>query len=117
VVLSLMAMGLALLLASGVAPSDNVSKGTTQADPTGAWSKTLDAVPDGSHTYTATTSDAAGNASTESEALDREGRHNRPHGRGLDAHMPIGKKVRSTAKPAATLDEAIDTGAAEARDA
>jgi hypothetical protein len=40
----------------------------TQADAGGAWSRTLSGVPDGSHTYTAKAIDAAGNASSLSQA-------------------------------------------------
>lgn len=39
------------------------SKDTTQADASGGWSKTLGGVADGSHTYTAKATDAAGNTS------------------------------------------------------
>jgi hypothetical protein len=39
------------------------SKGTTQADASGNWSKTLTGVAEGSHTYTAKATDAAGNTS------------------------------------------------------
>lgn len=39
------------------------SQGTALVDGSGTWSMTLSGVPDGAHTYTATASDAAGNAS------------------------------------------------------
>ncbi len=39
------------------------SEGTTPADGAGSWSKTLSGVADGSHVYTATASDSAGNTS------------------------------------------------------
>jgi hypothetical protein len=39
------------------------SKGTTRADASGAWSVMIKSVPDGSHTYTATATDAATNTS------------------------------------------------------
>jgi hypothetical protein len=42
------------------------SKGSTTVGPTGLWSRTLSAVADGSHTYTATARDAAGNTSADS---------------------------------------------------
>jgi hypothetical protein len=42
------------------------SKGTTQTDTQGNWSKALSGVADGSHTYTAKAADAAGNVSTAS---------------------------------------------------
>ena len=44
------------------------SKGLTAADGAGSWTKTLSAVADGSHTYTAKATDAAGNTSTASNA-------------------------------------------------
>src|SRR5205823_5462242 len=44
------------------------SKGTSAADGGGAWSKSLGAVADGSHSYTATATDAAGNTSVASSA-------------------------------------------------
>nr|MBA2383348.1 Ig-like domain-containing protein [Actinomycetota bacterium] len=47
----------------GVAP-----QGTTTADVAGAWSKTLGTVSDGSHTYTAKATDAAGNSSPSSNS-------------------------------------------------
>ena len=43
--------------------SGDTSKGTTPVDASGAWSKTLSGVSDGSHTYKARAKDAAGNAS------------------------------------------------------
>jgi Big-like domain-containing protein len=43
-----------------------VSRGQTTAAADGSWTKTLTGVPDGSHAYTATATDAAGNASSES---------------------------------------------------
>jgi hypothetical protein len=42
------------------------SRGTTQANASGAWSKALSGVGDGSHTFTARATDAAGNVSAES---------------------------------------------------
>jgi hypothetical protein len=48
--------------------SGDASKGTTQADASGAWSKTLSGVPNGSHTYRAKAKDAAGNTSEVSNA-------------------------------------------------
>ena len=48
---------------------DVISVGKTQADARGAWSKTLSSVPDGSHTYTVTAADAAGNVSATSNTL------------------------------------------------
>ena len=42
------------------------SKGTTQADALGNWSKTLSGVAEGSHTYTVKATDAAGNTSAAS---------------------------------------------------
>ena len=97
-----------------VATSGNVSKGTTQADSTGAWSKTLNAVPDGSHTYTATATDAAGNASAESEARTVKVDTIAPT---VEDWTPIGKKVRPTAKPTVTFSEAMGKGSVEAADA
>jgi hypothetical protein len=47
---------------------DTTSKGTTPVNSSGAWSKTLTGVPDGTHTYTAKASDAAGNISPASNA-------------------------------------------------
>src|SRR5829696_6542765 len=44
------------------------SKGTTQADAGGSWSKALSGVSDGSHTYTAKATDAAGNTSAASNS-------------------------------------------------
>ncbi|MGH3033191.1 MAG: Ig-like domain-containing protein [Gaiellaceae bacterium] len=44
------------------------STGSTTAGPDGAWSSTLSSVPDGSHSYTATARDAAGNTSLLSSA-------------------------------------------------
>jgi len=44
------------------------SKGTTQVNSSGAWSKTLGGVTNGSHTYTAKAKDAAGNISAASNA-------------------------------------------------
>jgi hypothetical protein len=44
----------------------STSQGTTSADGTGAWSTTLSNVADGSHTYTAKATDAAGNTSAAS---------------------------------------------------
>ena len=44
------------------------SKGTTQTDAQGNWSKALSGVADGSHTYTAKATDAAGNTSALSNA-------------------------------------------------
>src|SRR5215211_5872560 len=44
------------------------SKGTTQTDAQGNWSKALSAVAEGSHTYTARATDAAGNTSILSNA-------------------------------------------------
>jgi hypothetical protein len=44
------------------------SKGTTQTDAQGNWSKALSGVADGSHTYTAKATDAAGNTSVLSHA-------------------------------------------------
>jgi hypothetical protein len=44
------------------------SKGTTQADASGGWSKALSGVADGSHTYTAKATDAAGNTSAASNS-------------------------------------------------
>jgi hypothetical protein len=44
------------------------SKGTTQTDAQGNWSKALSGVADGSHTYTAKATDAAGNVSAASNA-------------------------------------------------
>ena len=44
------------------------SKGTTQTDAQGNWSKALSGVADGSHTYTAKATDAAGNTSAPSNA-------------------------------------------------
>ena len=44
------------------------SKGTTQADASGDWSKTLTGVAEGSHTYTAKATDSAGNTSAASNA-------------------------------------------------
>jgi len=44
------------------------SKGTVTADAQGNWSKALSGVVDGSHTYTAKATDAAGNISTTSNA-------------------------------------------------
>ena len=44
------------------------SKGTTQANTSGAWSMELKGVPDGPHTYTAKATDAAGNTSASSDA-------------------------------------------------
>lgn len=44
------------------------SKGTTQADPNGNWSKALSGVSEGSHTYTAKATDAAGNTSAASSS-------------------------------------------------
>jgi hypothetical protein len=44
------------------------SKGTTQTDTQGNWSKALSGVADGSHTYTAKATDAAGNISALSNA-------------------------------------------------
>ena len=46
----------------------DASRSKTTAGLSGAWSKTIDGVSNGSHTYTATATDAAGNASAESEA-------------------------------------------------
>ena len=43
--------------------SGDISKGTTQVDASGAWSKTLSGVSDGSHTYKAKAKDAAENTS------------------------------------------------------
>ena len=56
---------------SGTAEANNTvmvlegttSKGTTQTDAQGNWSKALSGVTDGSHTYTAKATDAAGNTS------------------------------------------------------
>ncbi len=42
------------------------SKGTTRADASGAWSVTIGSVPNGSHTFTATATDAAANTSSPS---------------------------------------------------
>jgi Bacterial Ig-like domain/Bacterial Ig domain len=44
------------------------SKGTTHADDQGNWSKALSGVAEGSHTYTAKATDAAGNTSSASNA-------------------------------------------------
>jgi len=44
------------------------SKGTTQANSSGNWSKALTGVTDGSHTYTAKATDAVGNTSVASNA-------------------------------------------------
>jgi hypothetical protein len=44
------------------------SKGTTQTDAQGNWSKALSGVADGSHTYTAKATDAAGNVSAASNS-------------------------------------------------
>jgi hypothetical protein len=44
------------------------SKGTTTASGTGAWSKSLTGVPDGTHMYTATATDSAGNTSAVSNS-------------------------------------------------
>jgi hypothetical protein len=44
------------------------SKGLTAADGAGSWTKTLSGVADGSHTYTAKATDAAGNTSAASNA-------------------------------------------------
>ncbi|MGH3117098.1 MAG: DUF7594 domain-containing protein, partial [Gaiellales bacterium] len=44
------------------------SQGTTSADGSGAWSKTLTGVADGAHTYTAKATDAASNTSPASNA-------------------------------------------------
>ena len=44
------------------------SKGLTAADGAGSWTRTLSGVADGSHTYTAKATDAAGNTSTASSA-------------------------------------------------
>jgi hypothetical protein len=43
--------------------SGDTSKGTTQVDASGAWTKTISGVSDGSHTYKAKAKDAAGNTS------------------------------------------------------
>ena len=43
--------------------SADTSKGTTQVDASGAWTKTISSVSDGSHTYKAKAKDAAGNTS------------------------------------------------------
>ena len=43
--------------------SGDTSKGTTQVDASGAWTKTLSGVSDGSHTYKAKVKDATGNTS------------------------------------------------------
>jgi hypothetical protein len=45
------------------------SKGTTTATGAGAWTRALTAVPDGSHTYTAKATDAAGNTSVSSNTV------------------------------------------------
>jgi hypothetical protein len=45
------------------------SRGTTNTTVGGTWSRTLTGVADGSHTYTAKATDAAGNASTASNAV------------------------------------------------
>ncbi|MDQ3865593.1 MAG: Ig-like domain-containing protein [Actinomycetota bacterium] len=44
------------------------ARGTTSVSAGGSWSRTLVGVPDGTHTYTAKASDAAGNASVASNA-------------------------------------------------
>jgi large repetitive protein len=43
--------------------SGDTSKGTTQVDASGAWTKTISGVSDGSHTYKGKVKDAAGNTS------------------------------------------------------
>ena len=48
---------------------DGASKGVTTADARGRWSKALTGVAEGSHTYTATATDKAGNTSPASAAL------------------------------------------------
>jgi len=47
--------------------SGDISKGTTPVDASGAWTKTLSGVSDGSHTYKGKAKDAAGNVSGPSD--------------------------------------------------
>ena len=49
--------------------SGDISKGTTPIDASGAWTKTLSSVSDGSHTYTAKATDASGNTSSASNSV------------------------------------------------
>jgi bacillolysin len=76
------------------------SKGTTPVDPTsGAWSMTLSAVGDGTHTYTAKATDAAGNTS------------------GVSNSRTVIVDTQAPAKPATPdLDEGSDSGTSNSDD-
>ena len=87
------------------------SRGTTTANGSGNWTKTLNGVADGSHTYSAKARDAAGNTSVASDArtviVDTAGPT-------VKSWSPKGKKVKPTAKPTVTFSEKMDEALIEA---
>ena len=90
------------------------SRGTTTTNAGGTWSRQLTSVPEGSHSYTATARDAAGNVSGPSQARtvivdtgepDAAGHHRGAERAGQD-HLV---EFRFTGESGATFECALDT--------
>jgi hypothetical protein len=93
-----------------------VSQGTTTTSSGGAWSRTLTSVADGSHTYTATARDAAGNSSSASNARTVVVDTTAPN--TVLTTGPLGATSSASASftfsaddPSATFDCLLDSGA------
>jgi hypothetical protein len=80
------------------------SKGTAQANASGQWSMTLAGVSDGSHSYTAKATDAAGNVSGESS----------PRTVIVDATIPAAPSIVSPAEGSRVRSNFTVSGTAEA---
>jgi hypothetical protein len=85
--------------------SGDISKGTTEVNASGAWTKTLSGVPDGSHSYKVKGKDAAGNTSGFSNARTVVVDKVKPN---VSTTTPTGTGVARGTSATATFSERMD---------